>query len=497
MPTSLVLTKTLLDQFVLADVYDRADDLEAQVLDVVAGLDVDEVAQLASSLSAVLQVLESDLLRWRALGDLLVRLDMFELTESLLASLQRTPDAHQAGNLATLSTNPAIATELRRQVTDFVLGLDVPQGIARLLRVRLGEPARSEWEQTLAAQVWPGAANTSALSGFTPLVYVATHGARADTPVRAAATLARAGARIRRIVPVATNATAREPTPWASPAYPLLYWSGVGLSEAKLLLGGTTPPAVLAPERLMTGGLDAPRLAARVEELLPFGTTLRRRPHGPAGLPAAFSPETLQAGAYDSAEMGYLAAASRSTLQRFAREGLSPRNADVYRWNFSQLVAARLVQGFRAAGMRYRRQPSDLVTQLRDIAAASASQRIALGPDGDVYFDDGRGFRNVRTNQQAIEEVLAVDDAFRPFELGGGRIPDLLRPSRFTTVHPMTLGGTPCVEERRISARAIAAAVHRSHSSSIVLRSAYPELTAEQLSDALAVGDAIQARAST
>jgi uncharacterized protein (DUF433 family) len=90
-----------------------------------------------------------------------------------------------------------------------------------------------------------------------------------------------------------------------------------------------------------------------------------------------------------------------------------------------------------------------------------------------------------------MEEVLAVDEIFRPFSIGGGQIPvpDLLEPARSLQVDPSVLGGTPVIKKTRISARAIAE-IDRSKGLDAV-REAFPSLSGISLREALAVGHGI------
>lgn len=485
----LAMVKTFLDVFAMSDVYDRLDDLQMEFLGVVEELDQEEAAQAVDALADVARALESDLLRWRALGDLAVALDLFELLPVLVEGLDRQRDVHQLANAITLASNPAVPEQQRQRVRDEVGRSGPPEPVRRMLDIRLGtlEP-ESDLERALAAQVWPGK-HTGA--GTRPVVYVLQADADVRDVLRVMAILTAAGARTRRFVGTVGDAAVG---PWAAATAPVVHWSGAGLARWRAATGAAHAP----PGVLVSGGLASPleraRLVNRVREALGPRQRLVPVRQNVSDLPSPFSPETLHAGAYDFPEMSYLGATTRHGLQRFAAEGLAPLAADVQRWSFSQLVAVRIVQGFRASGMRYQRQAGELVRKLDGIASASAVHRVGLGADGDVYIDSGDGFRNERTGQQAFDGVLAVDQAFRPFNLGDGAVPDLLRPSRFTTVHPLTLGGTPCIEEKRIGARSLAAASAGMRISVEILRSAYPELSGPELADGLSVGEEILAK---
>lgn len=487
----LALIKTFIDAFAMSDAYDRLDDIHVQFMSIIEELDDVEAAEMPAALADVLRAIESDLLRWRALGDLAVALDMFELLPALLNALERQPDVHQLANAASLSTNPAASPSQRELVGLMVDKFDGPVATKRMLKIRLGQvEPESDLERALDAQVWAGK-YARVLTPSRPTVYLIESDVSPQDVWRAAAVLSSAGARIKRFTLAQVSGDLAK---WVAHYSPVVHWSGSGLARWRTATAAArTPAAVLVNGQLNTP-LERARLVSRVRATLGSRQHLMPVRDQISDLPPAFSPETLQAGAYDFPEMSFLGATTRHSLHRLASEGLTPTTADVQRWSFSQLVAVRIVQGFRASGMRYQRNAGDLVRKLEEVATASAMQRVGLGADGDVFIDPGDGFRNERTGQQAFNDVLAVDEVFRPFKLGDGAVPDLLRPSRFTTVHPLTLGGTPCVEDKRISARVLAAAGTDGRSSVHILRSAYPELNGPQLSDAMAVGARILAR---
>jgi uncharacterized protein (DUF433 family) len=483
--TQLALAKELLDIFVAGDVYDDPAGVEDSILSLLGSLDIDEAEALPRAYEDALRSLESDLLRWRVAGDLAVRVDLFEVADSLAAAVSRIHDAHQAANLAALAVHPSL--DPHGPAVTVLESLQLHESLVTLLGVRLGrDEAHDDIGRILDIQMWPGRYGVNDLRQVAPCIYVAEHGAPPDLSWRAVAALARAGARVRRIPEHVRDAS----TPWASPDLPLVSWSGTAVVAWRKMTATHRGAVISAPTDL-DGALPLVRFVGAVNRALPAGMALRRRQMDLSPATQAFSPSSLTAGAFDVSEMSFLGAASRGVVQRLSHAGLHPVEADVYRWRFSQLVTVRILQAFKARGARYQRDLPSIVTALSDIAEASQTHRVGVDVNGGIYVDDGEGFRTLRGGQQALDSVLAIDDAFRPFELGGGIVPDLLRPGRTTTVHPLTAGGTPCVESRRVSARAIAlVAANRGHD---VLRSAYPELSPPELTDAVAVGNAILA----
>lgn len=489
---TLALTKSILDAYVMTDAYEQGEVLEETVLSLIADLDKDESHEFPQAFENCMRALECDLVRWRAAGDLALRLDLYELVPYLIDGCRRNRDIHQLSNLITLSTNPLVMCSDRENVVRiYDGGIAPPDSVKRMIEVRLGKlSAESDFERFLASQVWPGSTSTSDLRSVAPLVFVADRSDRSQT-FNVIAAIANAGGRIRRI----SSDHEYKRSSWASPDCPLVHWSGKELGAYRGLIGKDEQVrSVLVTSESTPDTTDTLRMLRSVQSALPSGVLLRRRPSALEVLPQAFSREVLEAGAYDSYEMSYLGASSKTTLTRAARDGLSPvSDTDVNRWRFNQLVAFRLVSGFRAQKLNFDKNAGSLVAMLSGIADANDSHSVGIGSDGSLFIDDGSGFRNISNGQQALVDVLRVDDAFRPFDLGGGRAPDLLRPGRFTTVHPLTLGGTPCVEGHRISARTLANAVQRGRGTDLVLRSAYPELSAEKLSDGLRVGQKILA----
>jgi len=210
------------------------------------------------------------------------------------------------------------------------------------------------------------------------------------------------------------------------------------------------------------------------------------------------TPELLELGSFDIKDMAYLGGGRLSTLYRLSSGGrLRPRYISgghrTGMWSFAQLIAYRTWRYFSLRSGR-RQFPAGLVPELESLARSVDVAHVAVAADGRLLErDQSERELNVQspwhdreTGQEIFEEVLTIDQVFEPFSLGGGRVPHLVHPSRYTHVDPSILGGTPTVRTARIAARAIAE-IERKQGRDAV-REAYPELSLEELSDALRVG---------
>ncbi len=489
----LAFSKAFLDAFTWLDVFDERDALR-RVVGIVQKVRTDEqAALLGRAYGRSLLVLAADLPRWRTATDLAVRFDLHEALPSLLQGLHEHPDAHQLSNAASLVSSPAVPGELRDELERLIAGTDLTASLKRLLQLRLHASAlaESDLEAVVQAQSWPGAAKPALLPRLGPMVYVAERDAPKVSFWHIVASLAASGARVRRL-PVAW--TRRGERAWYQPNYPLVHWSGTALVDLRSEFPQVTPKAIPAPHD-SASVTETERLLRRCGDALPAGVALRRSPEWSSVDLPAFAPASLNIGGYDAAEMSYLGAASVHTVRRLAQEALRPYAADVNRWPFGKLVTLRIVQAFKSRGVHLQAGPGRILQQLETIAAASESRRVGIDARGVVFVEGDDAFEAMHSGQRAITGAVLVDDAFRSFRLGGGQVPDLLRPGQHTVVHPAVLGGTPVVYGRRLPARALAQLLEARGEK--VARSAYPELQAVEMYDAARVGRMILTHASS
>ncbi len=481
----LAFSKAFIDAFVMQDVFDEEDSLQ-RVLRVLDQVHSDEQALLVGrAYGRALLVLESDLPRWRAATDVAVRLDLHEVLPALLNGLSTHPDPHQLANAVTLAAGPAVSADMHSRVVAVVAATDLTQSLQRLLTLRLEPNAKpaGDLEAVVHAQAWPGTAGPALLPRLAPTVYLAESAAPPIVAWRVAAALGGAGARLRRLPPVWSREV---PNAWFQPAYPVVSWSGTSVALLRDHFPGVMPKVVNAPSD-MSSPLDSSRLLARCATALPRGVALRRTPDWSSTELPAFAPESLGLGGFDAPEMSYLGAASPSVVRKFASQDvLRPYEADVQRWSFDKLVTLRIVQAFKGRGVSLRADPVRILTKLEELATASETRRVGIDSKGVIFVEGERSWEVMHTGQRAMPDAVLVDDAFRSFRIGGGSVPDLLRPGQHTTVHPAVLGGTPVVDGRRLSARALAQLLNARGEK--VLRSAYPELEPMEIADAARVG---------
>jgi uncharacterized protein (DUF433 family) len=203
------------------------------------------------------------------------------------------------------------------------------------------------------------------------------------------------------------------------------------------------------------------------------------------------APGIYHLGAFDVSDMGVLAGGGRKALYDAKRE-LPPRvlhNRDY--WSFSQLVALRTWQYFRnRVGSRL--MPRTLLEDLANFAGAEDAALVGVTATGRILRREEDGFFDVKTEQRALDPAIALDDVFQPFQIGGGTVPSLLRPSPYTRVHPATLGGTPTIVNHRISVRSVAM-LARDVPVEEISRVYYPEVELEALADAVSFGQLLLA----
>ncbi len=480
----LALTKTLIDVFAMGDAYDEANFMRP-LADIMSGLDATEADLFGRSYGQAMGVLSVDGARWRQATDLAVRLDLYEVVDSLLTQLASNQDPHQLANLVVLAQNPAVSAGTYERVIRAAGEAHLPSALKRYNEIRVSPRAKpqTDLEAALDAQVWPGKVSETALGSVAPLVYIAELDAPMDKVLNIASQLAAVGARVRRIPAFWDHDV---PAEWLSSMYPVIAWSGLAKAQLRQRFSHFEARIIPAPAD-WASQLTIPRLLVNIQQAMPREVNLRLAPIWEVTETPAFSSATLSLGAFDSYEMAYLGAASRSVLSRISKDALRPIEADVHRWAFDQLVALRIFQAFKIrTGKPFRGDAALILRSLNEIAHASETERVGLDSNGEIVRERAGEYFNMRTGQEVFEQILLMDDAFKPISLGGTTVPDLLRPERTVIVHPATLAGTPTVIGRRISVRAIAqmAAI----APDLVVPSAYPELSGAEISDALRVG---------
>lgn len=478
----LALAKTIVDIFSMEDYYDESPATD-RLLRLMRSLTEEQGESFPKAYSHALETLVADLPRWREATDIAARFDLYEISGTVARQLLELPDPHQLATLAYLALNPAVPPDVVSQLKAARSLIPLAPGLSRMLEIRFSPDAvsESELELAVATQTWPGLHPRADLIRFAPTVYIAEKASSKSNIFLLSAALLECGARVRRIP---ENWNRSVPAGWISDVWPVVDWSGAASGWLRNTLPNfRSNPVIVSGD--LSSSVAIERLINRIESRMPAGAHLRRTEQLSGVGTRAFAPETLQLGAFDAAEMAYLGAASRSVVQRVSKQALKPLDADVHRWRFDQLVALRVFQAFKATGRTFKGSPVLIQQQLAEISAANEQHRVAIDSFGEFYVEEGDEFRSLN-GQTAIKDVLTMDEAFRPLAVGGGTYPDLLNPSRFTSVHPAVLCGTPVVSDHRVSARAVAE-VYRSQGQHVA-RSSFPELSPFEIQDALQVG---------
>ncbi len=485
---SLAVKQVVLDLLASMPPYDGTRQVE-RLTDLVLTLNATEADELPAAFGDVLPLLSSEPELARIALDMAVQLDLFEAASGAVELARRLPTGWASLAVASLLTNPAVDDGVAQVAGSLfrASALDAPvmRGIA--LRLRADVQPTSDLEALAVAQSWPGLATHEQLKRVAPIVYVDESGATRKDALLLCLHLVARGASVRRI----PDQWGRNPAPeWFASTQPLVAWNRSALGRVRALgINVTAEKVVLADSPLRA--LTLTRVLAGVNSGLPTGQTLRRlhlEGAAPEGHPLA--PEALTQGAYDVAEMAYLATTRRRSVYEYAKMGLDPLPGDVHRWSFGQLVSVRIYQYLRHWAGRVDAAPNVIVKGLQSLAGQPTATRVGITSDGSIFVDpDGEGYVNLISGQQPFAPVVELDAIFQPFSVGGGRIPALFEPSRATHVHPSRSFGTPVVVGTRIPARALAAVVE--NHGSRALEDFYPELDPVQARDAVEVGKKI------
>ena len=232
---------------------------------------------------------------------------------------------------------------------------------------------------------------------------------------------------------------------------------------------------------------DQVALMRHINSQLPAACRLRLDALGPELATSPWDPEVYVLGVYETREAAFLSAASTDLFYRLARqELLRPRRREpVAVWGFSDLVAVRTLCYLRSRTRR--RVSSRVVSALAEFAGDATATRIGVTEEGHVLADSGDGWVDIQTEQRVLDlPVVDVDEAFRPFQIGGRHTPDLLCASDNTRLNPAVLHGTPYLRDHRITARALAELDRRNGLQAI--HTAYPELRDAHVEDTVAIG---------
>ncbi len=440
--------------------------------DVIDSLNDKEAKKLPIAIQSVLPLLRSDLNRLRFATEVLVRFDMFEATEALTRLALDVNDHELLLSAASLAGNPGVDTSLRQYLSQALQ--DDRGGQIRLY----DRPVPKDTEEMLLyEQRWPGARSADSRPRLAP-VAVLDKALPAKAFLRLAVRLVDAGAVVRQL----------------PNGGPLPNWFG---PQTVVICRPQTRTRILSKQPRVTerriivdpqleDERDYTKLLRRVDSALPSRSRLRLETTG-SNLPMVWDPDVYRLGVYKTGETAFLTSTSKSLLYRLAkRELLRPRRAGGTVWGFSDLVAVRTWRYLHADQPKGRIK-TDIIPALAQFAGDRDAVRIGVTSFGDVLVDRGDGWTNLQTDNRVLDlPITDVDDAFKPFELGGCKAPHLLRASKNTELHPAILHGAPHLKDFRIPARALAQLNERGGDEAI--KSTYPELKDVEIQDTISIG---------
>ncbi len=456
-----------------------ADPYETSVAETLAAFAFEltsaEASLFPAALAGVLPLLKGDLDRTRFAVEVAALLDLWEIASDVanIAVSSRDPDLILAasGLCGTAGLNNEWADRL-------LSALPATPELRRAAEIRLRPEVQPETadERLLYLQRWPGYRTPSELFPIAPVVVLDSTLDSAPM-LTLAIELLRSGAAVRRLPP--TNVP---------------NWFG---TETVLVCGPQTRSRVLsaypgfAESHLFVSPSlgndhDVASLLRRMNSVLPGMRGLRLEELRTELATSVWDPDVYGLGVYETREASYLTAAPTSAMYRLAKKGLlAPRRYGVFVWAFRDLVAVRTWQYLKSQS----RKPisSDIVPLLANFSGDTQVVRLGATSDGHVLADRGSGWEDIVSGAQVLDlPVEDVDDAFRPFGLGGRRAPNLLAASQNTRLHPAILHGAPYRRGYRITAAALASLGMRNGYAAIT--AAYPELEGVDVSDTVEVG---------
>lgn len=203
-------------------------------------------------------------------------------------------------------------------------------------------------------------------------------------------------------------------------------------------------------------------------------------------------------GCYEAPRAAALSGVPVSTVYYWARTGVivpSVSPAKPKRWSYADLIGLRIVYWLRhpkphesepvpASPMNdVRRALAELDDLGLDVWSSSyEGPRTPLRVDrsGKVYVDTGSMVETTH-REGVLEETL---DLLGPFEVDGGRGPDLVQPRPHLRIVPGKVSGEPHLDHSRITTQSVAALYDRFRDLAKVV-SFYPEVAPEAIREAV------------
>jgi uncharacterized protein (DUF433 family) len=448
---------------------DPAIDAVAQLLEA-AG---DQGDMIPHSIGAVLPLLVGEGERLRVALDAIQRLDLYEAAAGLDALVWRgLPDAVLAATA--LAPHPGVSAEFRDLV--HAHGSDVAEPWQRDLFLTRLDPGHLPERDSARADREVRWFDTAPSDTPHPVAGLAppSEGLNARDQLRLAAALVSRGVVVRRIPAQAVS----EPQPAWLPS-----WAPV--------VGPRPGDRIRTPARL--DSLARQRIVDAVLANFPRPAARRPTERRPAlsALPEIDDIEVFDDGAIPRSETAFLSGMRRGGLDRWKQEeALRPLEFQgIYHWRFSQLVAFRVASYLHAQAGR-RRGLAATAARLVEVVRREREVPVGITSDGRVMVQRGGDLEDIETGVRASGHVISIaDEVYQPFTIGGLEVPRLMHPSEHISVHPAVVAGLPCVAGTRISANAVRAALETARRGDMTnpvdyVRQLYPELRAEQITDA-------------
>lgn len=213
-------------------------------------------------------------------------------------------------------------------------------------------------------------------------------------------------------------------------------------------------------------------------------------------------------GCYEAPRAAALSGVPVSTVYYWARTGViipSVSPSKPKRWSYADLIGLRIVYWLRhpkpfesepvpASPMNdVRRALAELDDLGLDIWSSSyEGPRTPLQVDrsGKVYVDTGPMMETTH-REGVLEETL---DLLGPFEIDGGRGPDLVQPRPHLRIVPGKVSGEPHLDHSRITTQTISALYDRFGDLARVI-SFYPDVDPEAITEAIDLEQQLQSAA--
>ena len=428
--------------------------------------------QFPIAIGGVLPLFRNDLERLQFAAETLVRFDMYEAAEALTNIAIDIGDDDVLLSAASLCGHPGVRTSLKSRISE-LHDNDV------WIQIRLYDhvtPSNEE-EKLLYLQCWPEARSLNSPSYLTPVAVLdKSLGEKKilDLSVR----LINAGVIIRRL------GTEHQIPNWFGPHTIAICRP---LTRTRILSKKPDfPERQIIVDPKMENERDYTLLLSQLDQVSLAKLRIQSTTYEDDFSQNLWDPDVYRLGVYKTREVAYLTSASKNTLYNLAKQNLlQPRRVGTTIWSFRDLVAVRTWRYLTAQSKKPIRRK--IVPALAQFAGDQTAVKLGVTSSGDVLVDRGAGWENVLTGEQPLDiSITDVDDAFRPFELGGSHVPHLLHANPTTQLHPAILHGAPYLKGFRIPALALAQLDQRGGRKAII--GSYPELAEEPIQDTISIG---------